>query len=87
MNQDKLIYESPDGGETIYVRSFGTTERILVSTSAKAREDARASEKEQVYLWKDMREQAKSNPALQKAIDRAIIIYKLGKEYGEISTE
>ena len=85
MDQDKIVYESPDGGETIYARPFGTTARVLVSMSAKAWE--RVNEKEQTDLWKDMREQAKSNPALQKALDRAILIYELGKKHGQISTE
>jgi hypothetical protein len=82
--EERLVYESPDGGETIYARPFGTTARVLVSMSPKAWE--RINEREQTELWQDMRQQAKSNPALQKAIDRAIIIYKLGKEHGQTST-
>lgn len=27
------IYESPDGGQTVYSRNFGSTERTLVKTA------------------------------------------------------
>jgi hypothetical protein len=82
--EEKIVYESPDGGETIYARPFGTTARVLVSMSPKAWE--RVNEKEQTDLWRDIREHAKSNPSLQKAIDRVIIIYKLSKDHGQTST-
>jgi hypothetical protein len=29
------IYESPDGGETVYSRDFGSTERTLVKTAVQ----------------------------------------------------
>jgi hypothetical protein len=29
------IYESPDKGQTVYARDFGSTERILVKTSVQ----------------------------------------------------
>jgi hypothetical protein len=32
-------------------------------------------------MWGEIRRMAKSNPALQKALDRAIIIYNLSKEH------
>jgi hypothetical protein len=31
-------------------------------------------------LWGDIRREAKTNPTLQKALDRAIMIYKLSKD-------
>lgn len=74
------IYESPDGGETVYARELGKAERRLVGYSAKAKwllEEAR-----QERLWSDIRTAAQNNPALQEALDRAIIIYELGKRNG-----
>ena len=40
-NKDKYIYESPDGGKTVYRREFGDydSERELVSVSKKLQED------------------------------------------------
>lgn len=29
------IYESPDGGQTVYSRNFGSTERTLVKTAVQ----------------------------------------------------
>jgi hypothetical protein len=84
MNQDRIVYESPDGGDTIYARPFGTNTRVLVSMNETAWQ--RINEREQTELWQDMMEKSKSNSALQKAIDRAIMIYNLSKEHGQTST-
>ena len=71
------IYESPDGGETIYIREHGSTQRQLYSESPRA-----ISLKEQLVedkLWGNIRRAAKTNPALQHALDEAILIYTLSK--------
>jgi hypothetical protein len=31
-------------------------------------------------MWGQIRQEAKTNPALQKALDRAIMIYRLSKD-------
>lgn len=69
------VYESPDGGETIYAREAGSTERILVGESAKARNlmDQIREDK----LWGEIRRTAKTNPALQSELDRVIMLYHL----------
>jgi hypothetical protein len=79
MNQDRLVFESPDGGETVYSRPFGSTERTLHSMSERARD--LLVEAEETVLWQEIRAAAKANPALQKALDRAILIYKLSGKY------
>lgn len=78
-NENKAsIFESPDGGHTIYKRDIGSMQRTLVSVSdlksminERTREDG---------LWSDIRRAAKNNPALQAALDEVIIIYNLSKE-------
>jgi hypothetical protein len=35
---------------------------------------------EEERLWTDIRDTAKSNPALQKAIERVILVYRLSKD-------
>ena len=37
MTKEKMIYESPDGGKTVYERPFGSnpTERVLVDTDSE----------------------------------------------------
>jgi hypothetical protein len=79
MNQDRMVFESPDGGETVYARQFGSAERKLHSMSERARD--LLVEAEETVLWQEIRAAAKANPALQKALDRAILIYKLSGKY------
>lgn len=74
----KIIYESPDKGGTIYGRYSGTNERWIVGYSAEAKDNIKSIEEDK--LWGEIRRAARSNPALQKALDRAIMIYKLSKE-------
>jgi hypothetical protein len=74
----EIIYESPDGGETVYGRYRGETERFLVGESLKALERRTGIVEDK--LWRDIRNAAKTNPTLQQALDRAIIIYHLTKE-------
>jgi hypothetical protein len=74
---EAVIYESPDGGETVYVREFGGTQRQLHSQSPQA-----VSLHEQIkedQLWGQIRRAAKTNPALQHALDEAVLIYTLSK--------
>jgi hypothetical protein len=77
----KIIYESPDSGDTVYARYVGETERWMVgqSTQAKDRVDLIKEDK----LWGEIRRAAKSNQVLQDAIDRVKIIYELSKDDGK----
>ena len=75
------IFESPDGGETIYERVVGSVDRVLVSQSPKARslhDDIMESK-----LWGNIHRAAKTNPALQEALDRVKVTYYLTKDYEE----
>jgi hypothetical protein len=74
---EATIYESPDGGETVYVREFGGTQRQLHIQSPRAVSilDQLAEDK----LWGDIRRTAKTNPALKHALDEAVLIYTLSK--------
>ena len=74
---EAVIYESPDGGETVYVREFGGEQRQLHVQSPRAVSiiDQLAEDK----LWGDIRRTAKTNPALKQALDEAVLIYTLSK--------
>ena len=74
---EAVIYESPDGGETVYVRKFGGEQRQLHVQSPRAISiiDQLAEDK----LWGDIRRTAKTNPALKQALDEAVLIYTLSK--------
>lgn len=72
------IYETPDGGESIYAREVGTTERILVGQSHKAR-----SKLDQILedkLWGNIRRKAQTHEGLRQELERVIIYYKLLEE-------
>ena len=74
------IYERADG--VIYAREFGAVERTAIGWdyNAKLKIDALKEEK----LWEEIRQSAKSNPALQIELDRVIMLYHLSKkEHGQ----
>jgi len=73
------IYESPDGGETVYAREQGKTERTLVSESPtiKSLHELLMESK----LWGEIHRAAATNPSLHHALERVKIIYYLSKEY------
>lgn len=73
------IYERV--GDTVYRREEGSTDREVLGY------DHRTSDGRPVHqhiledkMWGDIRRAAQTNPALQDALDRAIIIYQLTKE-------
>lgn len=77
----KIIYESPDSGDTVYARYAGESERWMVGQSTKAVD--RLEQIREDKLWGEIRRAAKKNPRLQKELDRVKIIYELSKDYGE----
>jgi hypothetical protein len=72
------IYESPDGGWTVYERAVGSMTRTLIN-------DDRNSLQRQLkedQLWSQIRSLARTNPALQDQLDRVIVYYNLIKDNG-----
>jgi hypothetical protein len=74
---EAVIYESPDGGETIYVREPGSAQQKLHSESARA-VDLR-QQMHEAQLWENIRQAAKNNPAIQDALEQVKVIYQLSK--------
>ena len=74
---EAVIYESPDGGETVYVREHGSTQRQLYSQSPRAR--GLVEQLEEDKLWGEIRRAAKTNPAIQDALEQVKVIYHLSK--------
>ena len=71
------IYESPDGGQTVYVRELGGREKKLHYVSPVAK--AEMKETLLTQEWLEIRHAAKENPALQKSVDHLIMMYRLTK--------
>lgn len=77
------VYERD--GDEIYARESGKTERQLIGYTNIT--DPRTSDGRPLHdhimeskLWGEIHRAAPTNPALQKALDRAIMIYRLSKD-------
>ena len=69
------VYESPDGGESVYAREVGTSERVLVGQSYKSQSlhDQIVEDK----IWGDIRHKAKTHPGLAAELERVKVYYHL----------
>ena len=76
------VYER--NGDKIYARETGTTERHMIGYNYKPSDKTMPKFTtegiQEDKLWGEIRRTAKTNPALQKALDRAIVIYRLSKD-------
>jgi hypothetical protein len=72
------IYERV--GETVFRREFGGTEREVVGYDHRTSDGRPLNEHiMDAKMWGEIRRAAPSNPALQDALDRVIMIYNLSK--------
>ena len=72
------IFESPDKGETVYIREAGALERTLYLES-----ELKQTLHEQIQenqLWDNIRRRAKTHPGLQDELNRVIMFYQLMNE-------
>lgn len=74
------VFESPDGGKTVYARDPGSIERQLVAMNDKERK-FREKVRENT-LWEDIREAARTDKTLQDALDRVKILYYMKQDHG-----
>ena len=74
--EPNYIYESPDGGHTVYRRRIGDSIRELVSEDEYVH-NARAKKE-----WLEIFDRKDSNPTLQAAMDRVILVHRLTKDHG-----
>ncbi len=73
------IYERADG--VTYAREAGSLDREAIGWDADA--DPNGETKRLIkesHEWREILKAAKSNPALQEAVDRVKILYHLGKK-------
>jgi hypothetical protein len=71
------IFESPDGGKTVYSREFGEHQSWMDRQESKFIEQ---------ILWKDILAAAEHSPTLQEAVDRVKVLYYLSKKDGNKET-
>ena len=79
------VYER--NGEEIYARETGELDRTLIGYQYENKIDPRTDDGRPLHehmmddqLWGQIRRAARTNPSLQKALERAKIIYYLSKK-------
>jgi len=76
------VYERVNG--ITYAREHGSTQRKIVGMDYDTFTSFASMRDEE--LWRNIREAAKSNEALQRALEQCKIIYYLHKEDGDSKT-
>lgn len=72
---DNMIYESPDGGDTVYVRDSVSGERRLHSISEKkARLD---TEQKENQVWEKICRDAAHDPVLKDMLEQVKVYWTL----------
>ena len=69
-----MIFESPDGGRTVFARPPHVVDRIDVTVTPESQELNNLW-----FQWRDILTAAKTNPTLKEALDRAQVIYELSR--------
>ena len=72
------IYESPDGGRTVYARRPGSTQRLLYSQDPGLQLELAELEREK--RWVDIFGARKTNPELDQLCEQVEILYELSKQ-------
>ena len=75
--ETKLIYESPDGGKTVYAREMGSPDRWLLHMDGETQRmlDLRDEER----MWEKIRDAARTNMALADLLEQVKMTYQLTK--------
>jgi hypothetical protein len=75
-----LIYERD--GKNVYAREVGSRDRTLIGYDYDGSMDIRSGldRIKEDRLWNEILVAAKTNPALQEALDRAKVLYELSKK-------
>ena len=73
--EEFTVFESPDGGKTIYSRKSGQdiSERVCI------KEDPEKKDRERWLEWRDILEASKDNKGLADLIEKAETFYRLLK--------
>ena len=75
------VYEHADG--VTYAREFGAPHNERFEIGRTLEKQSEIDNLKEDKLWGEIRRSAKSNPLLQQALDRAIMIYHLSKQHGK----
>ena len=73
-----VIYESPDGGRTVYSRQIGQSERTLVRQDPEYA--AMVEKMRRELLWELIVDASKTNAQLRHMLEQVEIYYRLTSE-------
>ena len=73
-SEEIVIYESPDGGKTVYSRKSGSSDRTMI------KEDTTQNYITKWYEWKEILKLAETEPSLANAINKAEMLYVILKK-------
>ena len=73
-HEEIVIYESPDGGKTVYSRKSGSSDRTMI------KEDTTQNYITKWYQWKEILKLAETEPSLANAINKAEMLYVILKK-------
>lgn len=68
-----VVYESPDGGKTVYSRESGTSERNLI----RMNDDPNSKLSNRIGRWVHILNLAQQHPGLEDLVTRAEVYYEL----------
>ena len=71
--EEITIFESPDGGKTVYSRKSGESDRTLI------KEDPEAKYRQRWLMWRDILEASRDNKALAEQIEKVEMLWHLIK--------
>ena len=73
--EQRYVYESPDGGKTVYRRKIGGTNDV---TRERVTPEPDPTAWEQLAVYKDELEQlVESNPAIKEALHKLLVVLAL----------
>ena len=75
-----MIYESPDGGKTVYERESGSSERKLIRDTRTIDGRPLHEHLAESKLWGEIHRAAKTNVALADILEQAKMVYALIKK-------
>lgn len=78
---NNTIYESPDGGNTIYEREYGSRDRKLIANNIDPYQSAKSRLSYADWVYANVL--AEHHSALQEARDKFILLYNLVREHGQ----
>ena len=76
--EEIIIYESPDGGKTVYARKSGSSNRELYSQDPELQQ--LSEELENSKRWIEIFQARKDNPELDRLCEQVEVFYELGKK-------